>query len=90
MRLLLIVLSVTRHGEGFVVVRVSERLLSLLPLLFVPAGTGVIALMTKILPDVLPLLAGLVLSWAAGFAVTVLISRFTLKAEDKFRSRTES
>lgn len=94
MMLLLIVLSVKGdgqgHGEGLAAIRVSDRLLALLPLLFVPAGTGVIALVARIRLDALPLLAGLVLSWAAGLAVTAVVSRFALKAQNGFRSRRAS
>ena len=98
MMLLLIVLSVKGqlkgdgqgHGEGIAAIRVSDRLLALLPLFFVPAGTGVIALVARIRLDALPLLAGLVLSWAAGLAVTAVVSRFALKAQNGFRSRRAS
>lgn len=98
MMLLLIVLSVKGHvkgdrqghGEGLAAIRVSDRLLALLPLLFVPAGTGVIVLVARIRLDALPLLAGLVLSWAAGLAVTAVVSRFALKAQNGFRSRRAS
>ena len=38
----------------------------------------------------LPLLAGLVLSWAAGLAVTAVVSQFALKAQNGFRSRRAS
>ena len=54
-------------------------------------GAGAALMLPELLrADALPLLAGLVLSWAAGLAVTAVVSRFALKAQNGFRSRRAS
>ena len=65
MVLLLGVLHRWRPGPESGVVQVSEGLLRHLQLLFVPAGAGVFSFLPLIGASAVPLVAGLVLSWAA-------------------------
>lgn len=59
-----------RHADDeAAVVRTADALLSHLQLFFVPAGVGVIAYLTVLRHDALPLGVALVGSWVAGIAV---------------------
>jgi holin-like protein len=54
-----------RHGA----VRAGDVLLRHLQLLFVPAGTGVVVYLGTIGDHALPIVVGMVVSWALGLAV---------------------
>ncbi|MBS41704.1 MAG: CidA/LrgA family protein [Nocardioides sp.] len=68
MVLLLVVLRVRRPRDDHPVLTTSTGLLAHLQLLFVPAGVGILAYVGTVRADVLPLGAGLVVSWGAGLA----------------------
>jgi holin-like protein len=80
MVVLLALLTVWRPGPDAGVVRVAEGLLRHLQLLFVPAGAGVFSSLSLIGASVVPLVAGLVLSWGAALVsaagVALLLLRF--------------
>ena len=69
MVVLFVLLQVRRAGDDATVVRAATGLLRHLQLLFVPAGVGVVVYLGTIRDQALPLLAGLVVSWALGLAV---------------------
>ena len=70
MVILLVVLRLREPSPGSGLVRVAEGLLRHLSLLFVPAGVGVVQYLSVIGASAVPLLLGLVLSWAAALWVT--------------------
>ena len=79
MVLLLGLLHRWRPGPEAGVVRVADGLLRHLQLLFVPAGAGVFSYLTLIGTSAVPLVVGLVVSWAAALlsaaGVAVLLLR---------------
>jgi holin-like protein len=74
MVVLLGILTVTRAGPDSGVARAAESLLAHLQLLFVPAGAGVVQYLSLIAAAALPLVAGLVVSWAAALLVTAAVA----------------
>lgn len=70
MLILLAVLTVRRPRPDAPVMRAGNRVLDELPLLFIPAGVGVIGCTGLLRAHWGVLLLGLVLPWAAGLAVT--------------------
>lgn len=79
MLVLLGVLGVVRPGPDAGVVRVSAGLLRHLQLLFVPAGAGVFAYLSLLGASVVPLLAGLVLSWLAALVSATVVAVLLLR-----------
>lgn len=70
MVLLLVVLRVRRPGPTSGLVTAPQTLLRHLPLLYVPAGVGVIASLSRLGRDAVPITGGLVISWLVGLLVT--------------------
>jgi holin-like protein len=79
MVLLLGLLSVWRPAPGAGVVRVCEGLLRHLQLLFVPAGAGVFSFLSLVGASAVPLVAGLVLSWAAALGCAAGVALVLLR-----------
>lgn len=69
MVLLFVVLQVHAPRPEHPVFRASDRLLRHLQLLFVPAGVGVVTVLSMLAEDALPITAGLVGSWLLGLVV---------------------
>jgi holin-like protein len=79
MVLLLALLLVRRpHGES-PLVKGPETVLRYLPLLYVPVGVGVVAYLSRLGRDALPITGGLVLSWLAGLLVTAAVAALGLR-----------
>ena len=78
MVLFLVVLQMRRPHAKSGVVRAPSTMLKYLPLLYVPAGVGVIAHLSRLRADALPIVGGLVVSWAAGLVVTAAVAALTL------------
>jgi holin-like protein len=87
MALLLLVLQVhePRRDGGFA--RVAEGLLDHLQLLFVPAGVGVVQYLGLIGASVVPLVAGLLLSWLAALLTTAAVASGLLLVTGNRRRR---
>jgi holin-like protein len=78
MALLLVVLQVREPAAGSSLVRVAEGLLRHLQLLFVPAGVGVVQYLGLVGASVVPLVAGLLLSWLAALLSTAAVATLLL------------
>lgn len=70
MVLMFVLLQVRRPRSRSGLVRTPMALLRHLPLLYVPAGVGVVAYLSVLGGSLLPAAAALVLSWLAGLLVT--------------------
>jgi len=70
MVLMFVLLQVTRPRAESSLVRGTAALLRYLPLLYVPAGVGVVAYLATLRSEALPISAGLVVSWLVGLVVT--------------------
>ena len=79
MVLMLVLLLVRRPRPGSGLVRGPQTLLRYLPLLYVPAGVGVIAHLSRLEKDALPIAGGLVVSWLAGLLVTASVAAGVLR-----------
>ena len=81
MVLFFVLLQVCRPREDSTLVRGAQTMLRYLPLLYVPAGVGVVSYLALLGESALPVAAGLVLSWLAGLLVTaggaVLVLKLT-------------
>lgn len=64
------VLQVRRPQRESPLVRGPQTLLTYLPLLYVPAGVGVVSYLTLLRSEAGPAVAGLTLSWLAGLLAT--------------------
>jgi holin-like protein len=79
MLLMLVVLRVRRPGPDSSLVKAPEALLHYLPVLYVPAGVGVIAYLSRLGRDAVPIVGGLVLSWMAGLLVTAGVTALLMR-----------
>jgi holin-like protein len=79
MVLMLVVLQVRRPRKDSGLIRVPLALLRYLPLLYVPAGVGVVAHLSRLREDALPIAGGLVVSWVAGLLVTAGVAALVLR-----------
>lgn len=79
MVLLLAVLQVRRPRPDSSLVQGPQTILRYLPLLYVPAGVGVVAYLPRLGRDALPIAGGLVVSWLAGLLVTAAVAALVLK-----------
>jgi len=70
MVLYFVVLQVRRPPTDAPLVRGAQTLLRHLPLLYVPAGAGVISYLAVLGGNAVPIAGGLILSWVAGLLVT--------------------
>jgi len=86
MLLLLVVLRVRRPRPDSALVRAPRTLLRYLPLLYVPAGVGVVAYLSRLGRDVVPVAGGLVLSWLAGLLVTAGVTALALRVSGARRA----
>lgn len=78
MVLMLAVLLVRRPRSGSGLLRGPEQLLRYLPLLYVPAGVGIVAHLSRLGKDAVPIAGGLVVSWLAGLLVTAGVMALVL------------
>jgi holin-like protein len=79
MVVLLVVLRVRRPRKESGLVRAPSVLLRYLPLLYVPAGVGVVAHLARLRADALPIAGGLVVSWLAALVVTAAVTALVLR-----------
>jgi holin-like protein len=79
MMIMLVVLRVRRPSRDSGLVTAPETLLHHLPLLYVPAGVGVIAYLARLRDDALPVAGGLLVSWFAGLVVTAAVTALLLR-----------
>lgn len=79
MLLLLALLAWRRPDADAPVVTAADRLLDDLPLLFVPAGVGIVTATALLREQWLPITVGMVLPWAAGLALTAVAARVVLR-----------
>lgn len=80
MVLMLALLLTRRPPSTSGLVRGPQALLRYLPLLYVPAGVGVVAHLERLREDALPIAGGLVLSWLVGLLVTAGMTALGLRA----------
>jgi holin-like protein len=80
MVLLLVILQVRRPRPWSGLVRAPQTVLRHLPLFYVPAGVGVVAYLSRLGRDALPIAGGLVLSWLAGLLATATVTALALRA----------
>ena len=69
MLLLFVLLRVRRSGDDATVVRAGDGLLRHLQLMFVPAGVGVVAYVSTLRDEALPIAVAVGVSWLLGLAV---------------------
>ncbi len=79
MVLMLVVLQVRRPRPESALVRGPETLLRHLPLLYVPAGVGVVAYLSRLGSDAIAIAGGLVVSWLAGLLATAVVATAVLR-----------
>jgi holin-like protein len=79
MVLLLALLQLWEPSKDSGVVKVAEGLLNHLQLLFVPAGVGVVQYLSVIGASAVPLVVGLVVSWAAALVTTAGVALLLFK-----------
>lgn len=79
MVLMLALLLARRPRSSSGLVRGPQALLRYLPLLYVPAGVGVIAHLSRLGEDAVPIAGGLVVSWLAGLVVTAAVAAGVLR-----------
>lgn len=79
MVVLLVVLRVRRPGPTSVLVQAPRTLLRYLPVLYVPAGVGVVAHLSLLRGNAVPIAGGLVVSWLAGLVVTASVAALALR-----------
>lgn len=79
MVLLFVILQLRRPPTSSPLVQGPQTLLRYLPLLYVPAGVGVIAHLAQLRDDALAISVGLVGSWLAGLLVTALVASAVLR-----------
>lgn len=79
MVLMFVLLQVRRPRTDSGLVRGTQGLLRHLPLLYVPAGVGVVGYLSVLGADALPIAAGLVVSWFAGLVVTAGVGALLMR-----------
>jgi putative effector of murein hydrolase LrgA (UPF0299 family) len=79
MVLMFVLLQVRRPRRESGLVRAPMTLLRYLPLLYVPAGVGVVAYLSLLRSSLLPAAVALVLSWLAGLLVTAGVAAALLR-----------
>lgn len=77
--LLLFLALLARRGPAPELQSTSQNLLQHLSLLFVPAGTGVVAHLHRVADEWLPLLLSLLVSTGITLAVTALVMQFLVR-----------
>lgn len=79
MVLMFVVLQVRRPRTDSGLVTVPGTLLRYLPLLYVPAGVGVVTYLSRLEQDAVPIASGIALSWAAGLVATAAVTALLLR-----------
>ena len=79
MLLFLVLLRVRKPAEASSLVAAPSLLLRHLHLLFIPAGTGIVLYLGRIVDDAWPLALGLWGSWLLGFVVSALVASTLLR-----------
>jgi holin-like protein len=79
MVLMLAVLQLRRPAPDADLTKGAEVLLRYLPMLYVPAGVGVVGYLTLLRDSVVPVVSGLALSWLAGLLVTAATAAVVLR-----------
>lgn len=79
MVLLLVVLQVRRPSRDSGLVQTPMALLRHLPLLYVPAGVGVVAYLGRLGAEPVAVVGGLVVSWLAGLVATAAVVALALR-----------
>lgn len=79
MVLMLVVHRVRRPGPASGLVTAPQTLLRHLPLLYVPAGVGVVASLSRLGRDAVPITGGLVISWLVGVVVTAGVATVAVR-----------
>jgi holin-like protein len=87
MILLFVALQLRRPDQRAGVIRAADLLLRHLQLLFVPAGVGVIAFLSVIGEEWLPIVGGLTISWLAVLVITGGVGVGMLRVESWFKRR---
>jgi holin-like protein len=85
MVLLLVLLVLRRPPEDAGVIRAADGLLQHLQLFFVPAGTGVVTYLAVIGAGAVPIVTGLVVSWAAALVATAVTAALVAAALARVR-----
>lgn len=80
MVLMFVLLQVRRPRPESGLVRAPMTLLRYLPMLYVPAGVGVVAYLSVLGASLLPAAVALVVSWLAGLLVTAGVAALLLRA----------
>ncbi len=80
MVLMLVLLQVRRPRSDSGLVTVPGTFLRYLPLLYVPAGVGVVAYLSRLEEDWVPVAGGLVVSWLAGLVAAAAVTALLLRA----------
>lgn len=79
MVLMLAVLQVRRPALDADLTKGADALLRYLPMLYVPAGVGVVGYLALLRDSAVPVASGLVLSWLAGLLVTAATAAVVLR-----------
>lgn len=79
MVLMLVVLQVRRPSRDSGLVQTPMTLLRHLPLLYVPAGVGVVAYLGRLGDEPVAVTAALAVSWLAGLVATAAVVALTLR-----------
>lgn len=82
MLLLLVFLALRPPHDQAPVMRAGSRILDELPLLFIPAGVGLVGCVQVIRHEWLPISTAMVLGWAAGLLATVGAARLALRTAE--------
>lgn len=87
MALLLVALLIARPRPEASVFAAADELLGWLPLLFVPAGAGLILYLHLFAEQWLPIVAGVLLSWLAAVLVTIGVGAGILRLQRALAQR---
>jgi holin-like protein len=79
MLVMLVILRVRRPRPESGLIIAPQTLLRYLPLLYVPAGVGVIAYLARLGDDAVPIAGGLIVSWLAGLVVTASVTALLMR-----------
>lgn len=72
-------LALRRPEDDSPTMRAGDALLKVMPLLFIPAGVGVVAWLGAIREQWLPIGVGMVVPWAAGLLATAVVAALALR-----------
>lgn len=86
MVLLLVLLEVRQPSSRSGLVQGAQTVLRHLPLLYVPAGVGVVVYLGLLGDHPVPLVVGLVVSWAAGLLTTAGVAALVLRVQRRTKA----